>query len=232
MASKSRVSGSTTRAASGQGAAFKKDVQQPAKDDAIEFDPTRPAAFDLGGFLAGAKKTTNTRTIPVTTMPVEAAELERLTEQRDKLARITPDNDENTPPRRLSAISTQRQHLRDVEARIAELEEQLDGTWLLVKVRGLKPTEQDDVRKRGVEIGVPLFCAMFEHAGLVRYPDAGDDAWASLTAAQWVDLVEAIGAGQYAMLDKAIDGLTYQAVTPDFFERYSASRATRTTSSS
>lgn len=234
MASKSRVSGSTTRAASGQGAAFKKDVQQPAPgDDAPEFDPTRPAAFDLGAFISGAKEHTNTRTIPVTSRPVEAAELERLTADRDKLARVTDEDAqqaEGGSPRRLSAISDRRQKLLDIEARIAELEEELDGTWLLVKVRGLKPTEQDAIRKKRVEVGVPLFCAMFEQVGLVRDPAGGE--WGTLTADGWAELVEAIGSAQYVTLDQAVDALTYQAVTPDFYERYSASRATRSTSSS
>lgn len=228
---KNRVSGKTTSA---PGAAFTKDVQQPdpTSQQVAEFDPTRPGAFDLAGFISGAKKHTNTRTIPVTTLPVEAGELQRLTDQRDKLARITPEDDEATPPRRLSAMSQQRQQLADAEARIAELEEELDGTWLLIKVRGLEPEEQDKVRNQRPEVGVPLFCAMFEYAALLRRPEDPEDAWGALDADEWRQIVGLIGAGQYAMLDKAIDGLTYQAVTPDFFERYSASRATRNTSSS
>src|SRR5699024_771732 len=107
----------------------------------------------------------------------------------------------------------------DTQARITELEEQLDGTWALVKVRALKPSEQDDVRKRKLPVGVPLFCAMFEHVGAVAHPDTPED-WTPLTAAQWQDFVEAIGAAQYLTLDQAVDALSYQAVTPDFFERY------------
>ena len=54
----------------------------------------------------------------------------------------------------------------------------------------------------------------------------------AVTVEQASELVEAVGSAQYVTLDQAVDALTYQAVTPDFYERYSASRATRTTSSS
>ena len=67
------------------------------------------------------------------------------------------------------------------------------------------------------------------------WTDAAMRWFTRLEAGAWVtadDLIEAIGPVQYLTLDKAHEGLTYQAVTPDFYERYSASRATRSTSSS
>ena len=201
-----------------------------------EFDPTRPGAFDISGFLAGAKKHTNVRVIPVTYKPEIAAELERLTTEADKIRRVQAEP-EDSPRRRVSQKSGKAALLEKLEERIAELEPELDGTWLEVKVRGITPAEQDEARKAGHAPGVAQAAAIFEKTCLVRDPDMvedGDDdgGWAPMPHDAWLELIEAIGPAQYVMIDKAHEGLAYQAVTPDFYERFSASRATRSTSAS
>lgn len=232
--SKNRVSGSTSNPQH-SGAAFHKDVPQPTSTpQQPEFDPTRPRAFDLGAFISGAKDHASTRTIPVTSRPAVAAELERLTIERDALAHRTSEDGTPGPARRLSATSPSTARLKAIEERIAELEPQLEGTWLLVKIRGLEPAEQDDVRRQNLPLGVELAAAIFEITSTVARPEDRDDpdAWGRLSAAEWEDLFAVIGSGQYATLDKANSDVSYQAVTPDFFERYSASQTTRSTSSS
>lgn len=220
------------------GAAFHKDVQQPdpnfSPGTEPEFDPARPAKFDLGAFISGARQHTSTCVIPVTFRPDVAAEVERLTDERDKLTRVVEeDKAAGTSARaRLSAPSQRANRLAELDTLIAELEPQLDGTWVLVKLRPLTPTEQDALRRRNLTPGVDLAAAIFATTGLIRAEHDDPDAWAAMDDVQWVELIEAIGPVQYLTLDKAHEGLTYQAVTPDFYERYSASRATRSTSSS
>ena len=226
MASKNRVSAS--------GAAFHKDVKQPTAKPGTgpEFDPARPRTFDLGAFISGAKSHTNTRTIPVTSRPDVAAEAERVAAEVDKLEHIAAQDREEGTPRRLSAPSETAQKITDLKARLADLTAQLDGTWVLVKLRGLEPSEQDSIRRLNPEPGVPLAAAVFAVTATVRDADAPDEEpWTDLTADEWADLIDAIGPNQYLTLDKAHAAITYQAVTPDFFERYSASRPTRGTSS-
>ena len=221
MASKNRVS------ASAPGNSFTKP-NAPARP---EFDPTRPGAFDIAGFLAGAREHTNTRTLAVTSRPDVAAELERLHAEADQIRAVQAEP-EDSPRRRVSQKSGKAQRLEQIEQRIAELEPQLEGTWLEVKMRGITPSEQDDVRALKLNPGVPLAAAIFEKACLVRGEGGTEDDWEPLDRASWEALIDAMGPVQYVALDKAHEGLAYQAVTPDFYERYSASRATRSTSAS
>ena len=224
-AKKSRV---TNTPNSKDGAAFTKPQPEP------EFDPARPASFDLEGFISGARSHTNTRTIPVTSRPDVAAQVEELTAEADKLDRITgagATDDGTAPRKRLSAVSEPAKRLREIRDQITDLEPQLDGTWLLVKLRGLEPSEQDTIRGQNLQIGVPLAAAIFAATAQVKPADDEDGQWSVLSADEWTNLIDAIGPTQYMSLDKAHSDVTYQAVTPDFYERYSASRATRSTSS-
>ncbi|MFK5689603.1 hypothetical protein ACI3EY_08040 [Ornithinimicrobium sp. LYQ92] len=239
MPKQNRVSGSSrpSPAASTPGAAFRKDVQQPTaktKDDAPEFDPTRPATFDLPGFISGAKSHTNTRIMPVTSRPDIAGELAALTYEQDQLVALIEEDkaSEGGTPKRLSAKSIRARRIDEIKARIAELEPELDGTWVEIKLRASTAGEQTAVRLLRLPPGIEVAGAVFEDAATIRPAGEGDDAWSSLTAEQWVDLIEVIGIEQYETLDKTHTSLTYQGVTPDFYERYSASRGTRTTSSS
>lgn len=222
MAKTQRVSGAPA------GSSFTKPDKAPA---APEFDPTRPGAFDIAGFLAGATQHTNVRVLRVTSKPDVAAALELAMTEAD-LLRSAQAEPEDAPRRRLSQASGGTERLKELDATIAELAPQLDGTWLEVKLRGLTPSEQDTIRMQRPPTGVELAAAIFAVTATVRTPGEDEGPWASLTAAQWADLIEAIGPAQYSTLDKAHESLTYQAVTPDFYERFSASRATGSTSAS
>ena len=228
---KSRVS------AAQPGTAFHKDVKQPTPGTQPEFDPARPRKFDLAAFISGASEHVNTRVIHVSGHPQAAAEAERLTGELDKLTDLlAADEDAETTgkPRRLSQKHPHREKAEKIQARLDELHEQLAGTWLAVKLRPLKPSEQDAIRRLNLPVGVELAAAIFATTATIQPAtgeDLDEDGWESLTAEEWVALIETIGTVQYLTLDKAHEGLTYQAVTPDFFERFSASRPTRSTSS-
>lgn len=233
-----RVSGSssTRPVSSAPGTAFHKEVQQPTaktQDDAPEFDPTRPASFDLEGFISGARSHTNTRVVPITSNPGVAGELAALTFEKDKLVEVIAEDkaSEGGTSKRLSAKSIRARRLDEINARMAELDPELEGTWVEVKLRAATIAERDGIRAAKMAPGIDLAGYIFSIVAGIRAAGS-DDEWARMTGDQWADFFEAIGIEQYTTLDQTFESLAYQGVTPDFYERYSASRATRPTSSS
>ena len=228
-----RMSGNPATATSkAKGSAFTKPTGDDTPDE-VEFDPTRPAAFDLAAFKAGATPTSATRTLQVTILPNEAAELRELYTERDRLATVMAEDAEGgtAPRRRMAEVTGRTKRARDVEARIAELEDLLEGTWLDVRLRALTPSEQDEIRKRKIPVGVGLAAAMFAVAATIRSTDGGEE-FASMDADGWLELIDTIKSEQFLTLDQALQSLSFAQVTPDFYGQYSASRATRSTSAS
>ena len=232
----SRVSGGKPRTSTQSGAAFHKDVQQPdpKAQAAPEFDPTRPATFDLSGFISGARTHVSTRTVPVTSRPDIAGELAALTYERDRIVEVIEEDKttEGGTRKRVSAKTARSRRLQEIDERIGELQPELDGTYVLVKIRAMSPVEQDEIRQLRMPPGIDLAGQIFHLGAVIRSEDSDDDAWSTLSAEQWTEFFEAIGIDQYNTLDKTFESITYQGVTPDFYERYSASRRTRSTSSS
>lgn len=206
------------------------------KPDEAEYDPTRPATFDLPGFISGAVQHNPRRIIPVTYKPEVAAEAEACAEKIKTLeaAPAAAEGDEEGKPRRRMAQGSPRARmLAELRARYDELVGELVGTWAKVKIRPVEPGEQDEIRAAKAPAGIQQAALVFSVVALVGGPDAerdNEDDWSALSAEQWLEFINAIGPVQYHLLDKAYEVLSYGSVTPDFYERFSASLATRSTS--
>lgn len=249
----SRMSGSTgtprTTPKTGSKSAPKRSAPSRATST---YDPERPGKFDLSGFINGTQTFLPQKVVHVTREPTLGADLEQLlkeidgvTAERDNLERAAEraraeQRAEGSGPRERMVGPARSPRLLQLDARLEklladrdELLPQLEGTWAAVKVRGLDPQEQDEVRKLGRENGLPLALAIFSRACLVGPEDADEDdpeAWMELTEEQWAGFVQAIGHPQYLLLDGLYAGLAYKSVTPDFYARLSASRATESSS--
>lgn len=189
-------------------------------------DLTRPAKFSLESWIDGSAQDVDT--VRVTQNPRIAQKLHKLENEKQEVQSVEQSLERTKEtPRRLAQKDARKQRIREIEAEIKALLPQLDGTWAEVQIRALSPKEEDKLRERKVKPGFEMVCHVFEITAVIREEGDDEDAWTELSVDEWAELFEIIGINQFQTLDRAAGNLTYsQAVTPDFFERFSQYRAT------
>lgn len=189
-------------------------------------DLTRPAKFSLESWIDGTSETVDTAR--VTKKPHIAAKITKLDREKAEIesAEKSLEGTSQTK-RRLAQKNTRKDRIKEIEAEIAELLPQLDGSWAEIQVRALSPQEEDKFREQRIKPGFEMVCQVYALTAQIREEGTGDEGWAELTAEEWAELFDLIGISQFQVLDRTAGNLTYaQAVTPDFSERFSQYRRT------
>lgn len=240
-----RMSGDAAKSA----AASKQKTQRP-KAEKVEYDPTRPASLDLEAFIVGAQEWIPTKVVHISARPSLVADVEDIDRALESLdaqeatqreANAENGTDDSGRRQRMAGLGSERLKRITAErerltAQREDAMQQLEGTWRAIKLRALDPTEGDEIRIAARELqstGVPLTALIMSKAALVGAADAekdNPDDWHALDVETWETLINAMGQPQYLMLDNTYAVLDQRKVSPDFFERHSASRATTASS--
>lgn len=200
-------------------------------------DLTRPGKFSLESLIAGRLNLVKSTT--VTLDPDTAALAAALEDEKNGLLLAMAQVEDTTQSkRRLAQKDARKERIRQIDTDIAAHRKTLEGTWVEVQFRRLTQLELDDTnaaaaaaRDAGEPYGPTRTSAdVWAKCGQIRPAESdNEDDWTSMTADEWLQLIDAIGIPQF----RALDNLSYQvsfgrAVTPDFSKPSSRSQPTTT----
>lgn len=176
-----------------------------------------PSDFDVDEWLAGAPPA-RVIVVPVTLhKDVMARVGALLADKSDALVRAVAEG-----PRRLAQADPGQSEAAKIDALVAELMAELDGSWRYVHIRALTPVENNDVIASSTDKMAQIVAALTTSATLSAREDQPGKP---LPADKWASLMEKVGVAQSMELNNAITELTFERVTPDFSRRVLSSLA-------
>lgn len=163
-------------------------------------DLTGPADFDIDAWISGAQ-------LPEATVRVSA---------RGNLAATLEEEEAALAAARSKALDDDRlngpgvsSEAAAIAARIKALHDEMDGSWLTIRLRSLTPAESEQVQKLAEE-GDAVQATLKALATQTVEPKG-------MTVERWAAMRERIGVGQFTSVVQAANRVSYgQVVTPDF----------------
>lgn len=182
----------------------------------------KPGAFDLEAFVSGAVAAKDTVEVSskaglVARMLALMAEHEQASKPKESRGKRLAEKDATDAG--------------DIEKRIREVAEELEGSWVEVEITSPTPSQRREAADAGNDVEERTVAALLQRVGRVRAKGAED--WTTLEQAGWLSIFDAIGNNQYKKVGDSLAALTYgKGVTPGFSQRALSYLETRGSSKS